>query len=415
MKQPKWLKKNTREEEEEVTDTKLSGNPVFIVAARRTPIGRFQGGLSQMSAPELGSRAIAAALKTAGIEPAAVDEVIMGNVLTAGIGQAPARQAALGAGVPVSVPATTIGKVCGSGLKSVIAAVQAIRLGDASVCVAGGQESMSQSPYLMPGVRAGLRMGHRQFMDSMILDGLWDPYGDKHMGNCAELCARKYSFSREAQDAFALRSYERAQQAWSTGAFNEEVVPVEVRQGKENMMIDRDEEPDMAQPDKVPTLRPAFEKDGTVTAANASKINDGAAAVVLASGEAVQRLGLRPMAKVVSYAGYAQEPDWFTTAPVEAMKMALGRAGLSAQDISLYEVNEAFANVAMAAERELELNSSHVNVHGGAVALGHPIGASGARILTTLVHALRSHEERYGMASICIGGGEALAVLIERV
>lgn len=399
-----------------MTDAKiLSGNPVFIVAARRTPIGRLQGALAEMTAPELGAQAIAAALKSAGIDPAEVDEVIMGNVLTAGVGQAPARQAALAAGVPVSVPATTMGKVCGSGLKSVIAAVQAIRLGDATVCVAGGQESMSQSPYLMPGARSGLRMGHKQVMDSMILDGLWDPYGDKHMGNCAELCARKYAFSRAAQDAFALRSYERAQQAWSKGAFSAEVVPVDARQGKKTSLIDRDEEPGMAQPDKVPTLRPAFEKDGTVTAANASKINDGAAALVLASADAVQRLGLRPLARVVAYAGHAQEPDWFTTAPVGAMKKALAQAGLSAHDISLYEVNEAFANVAMAAERELELDPSVVNVHGGAVALGHPIGASGARILTTLVHALRIHEKRYGMASICIGGGEALAMLIERV
>lgn len=393
----------------------LSGNPVFIVAAQRTPIGRFQGGLSEMTAPELGGLAISAALTSAGLSPDSVDEVLMGNVLTAGVGQAPARQAALAAGLPVSVRATTVGKVCGSGLQSVIAAAQSIRIGDSAVCIAGGQESMSQAPYLMPGARVGFRMGHKQVLDSMVLDGLWDPYGDKHMGNCAELCARKYSFSRAMQDEFAMRSYERAQDAWSKGYFTGEVVPVDARQGKKTATVHRDEEPDMAQPDKMAQLRPAFERDGTVTAANASKINDGAAALVLVSGESVKKFGLKPLARVVSYAGHAQEPDWFTTAPVGAMKKALSIAGLAPQDVSLYEVNEAFANVTLAAVHELPLDPAAVNVHGGAVALGHPIGASGARILTTLVHALGTHQKRYGMASICIGGGEALALLVERI
>ncbi len=386
----------------------------FIVAAKRTPIGKFQGSLSGLSAPQLGSAVMTALFESVAGSKEKVDSVIMGEVLTAGVGQAPARQAAIGAGVSVAVPAVTVGKVCGSGLKAVIMGTQEIALGDASVVVAGGQESMSRAPYLLPDARSGHRMGHRQASDSMLVDGLWDPFGDKHMGNCAEMCARKFGFSREAQDAFAKESYTKAQEAWAKGAFVAEVVTVEAPQGRKVVTVSQDDEPGAAQFEKMPQLRPAFEKEGTVTAANASKINDGAAALLLASGEACQANNWKPLAKVVAYAGHAQEPDWFTTAPVGAMKKLFEKTGLRPDQIDLFEINEAFSNVTMAAIKELELPEDRVNVNGGAVALGHPIGASGARILTTLVHALHSRDKKTGVASICLGGGEALAVLVER-
>ena len=388
---------------------------VFIVAARRTPIGRFQGGLASVPAARLGALAIRSALESAGVDPSAVGAVFMGQVLTAGCGQAPARQAALGAGLPNSVRCTTVGKVCGSGLQSVIFARNEIALGQEDVVVAGGQESMSLVPYLMPGARGGYRLGHQEVVDGMILDGLWDPYGNKHMGSCAEDCARHYVFTREMQDEFAKESYMRVTRAYEAGVFARELIAVETRQGKQVTQVVEDEEFRAAQFTKMPTLKPAFESDGTITAANASKLNDGAAALVLASGAACRKLGLKPLVRVVASGAHAQEPGWFTTAPVTATKVALERAGWKTSEVDLFEINEAFANVAMAAIRELELDPAKVNVHGGAIALGHPIGASGARILTTLIHALETRTGRKGVASICIGGGEALALAVERV
>ncbi len=387
----------------------------FIVAAKRTPIGRFQGVLSGLSAPSLGAAAIQGALQAGGIEPSWVGSVYMGQVLTAGAGQAPARQAALGAKLPVGVRCTTVGKVCGSGMQSVLFARNEIALGQEDVVVAGGQESMSQAPFVLMGARAGFRMGHQELIDSMIRDGLWDPYGDKHMGSCAEDCVRHYKFSRQEQDEFAKQSYLRVSRAYETKAFDQELVSVQAAKGRELVQVSEDEEFRAVQFDKIPTLRPAFDPEGTITAANASKINDGAAALVLASEAACKRHHLQPLARVVASGAHAHEPGWFTTAPAHAMRQALDRAGWKVADVDLFEINEAFANVTMAAIRELELDPSKVNVHGGAIALGHPIGASGARILTTLVHALVARGGRRGLASICIGGGEALAVAVERV
>lgn len=390
---------------------------VVIAAAARTPIGSFLGSLSSVPAPKLGATAIAGALEQAGLTPSeVVQQVILGNVLQAGIGQAPARQAALGAGLPHSVGAITLHKVCGSGMRAVMSGANAIIAGEWDLVVAGGMESMSQSPHLLERSREGYRMGEVRVTDSMIKDGLWDPYGNKHMGNCAELCARKYNFTREEQDAFALESYQRAQKATESGLYNAELVAVEVPQRKgDPLVVNRDEEPFKAPLEKMGGLRPAFEKDGTITAANASKINDGAAALVLASGAKAKELGLTPLARIVGYASHAQEPDWFTTAPVGAVKKVMEKTGLGARDVTRWEINEAFAVVAMAAIRELELDPAQVNSRGGAVALGHPIGASGARILTTLVHTLVQDKQRYGCAAICIGGGEATAIVVENL
>lgn len=388
---------------------------VFIVSAQRTPIGSFQGAFASTPAPRLGAVAIKAALQKAGVAPTQVNECIMGEVLTAGVGQAPARQAAIYAGLPVSTVCMTINKVCGSGLKAVMLAADSIRLGQAGVVVAGGQENMTLAPHLLENARAGYRMGNVSAADSMIKDGLWDPYNNWHMGNAGELCVKEYKFTREEQDAFAIESYKRAQAAMKDGAFKEEICPVEVAAGKNTVTVSEDEEPGKAKFDKMPGLRPAFDKEGTITAANASKVNDGAAAVVVASEAKVKELGLKPRAKIVAQATFAQDPKWFTTAPVGAMKKALSMAGLTAEQIDLYEINEAFSNVTMAAMRDLNLPHEKVNVNGGAVALGHPIGASGARILTTLLHALEKRNLKRGMASLCIGGGEAVAVIIERI
>jgi acetyl-CoA C-acetyltransferase len=387
---------------------------LVVLSAARTPIGSFLGKLSSLPAPALGSVAIRAALARAGVDPKEVEQVIMGNVLQAGIGQAPARQASLKAGIPDSVPCITVHKVCGSGMRAVMDAGNAIQAGEYEVAVAGGMESMSNAPYLLEKGRTGLRMGDGTLVDSMIKDGLWDPYKDTHMGNCAELCVSKYSFTREEQDAFALESYQRAQNASKTCLFAEEIAAVEVPQKKgDAVKIESDEEPFAAPLEKMPTLKPAFTKDGSVTAANSSKINDGAAALVVTSEEKAKAKGWKPVARIIASTGVAQAPEWFTTAPVAAIQRLLDKTGLSVADIDYFEINEAFAAVAMAAIRELSLPREKVNPRGGAVALGHPIGASGARILTTLIHALRKDGKKRGVAAICIGGGEATAMLVE--
>ena len=388
---------------------------VVILSAARTAIGAFQGAFRDVAAPQLGARAIAGACERAGVAPAELEQVYMGCVLPAGVGQAPARQAALAAGCTPATGAITFNKVCGSGMRTVMSAANDLRAGDFALVAAGGMESMSRAPYLAPGARDGLRLGHGKFVDSMIHDGLWDPYGDQHMGNCAELCAREFHFTREAQDAYAQESYTRARAAQESGAFAREIVAVEVPGRKGVTVVERDEEPGKADLAKMPGLKPAFEKDGTVTAANASKINDGAAALVLATAEEAARRGLRPIARLVAQATFAQQPEWFTTAPVGAIRRALERAGLAVSDIDLFEINEAFAVVALACARELAIPHERLNVRGGAVALGHPIGASGARILVTLLDALAERGGRYGCAGICIGGGEATAVVLERL
>jgi len=387
---------------------------LVVLSAARTPIGSFLGKLSSLSAPALGSIAIRAALERSGVKPEEVEQVVFGNVLQAGQGQAPARQASLSAGIPNTVPCVTVHKVCGSGMRAVMDAGNAIQAGEYEVAVAGGMESMSNAPYLLERARTGLRLGNGTLVDSMIKDGLWDPYKDTHMGNCAELCAAKYEFTREEQDAFALESYKRAQNASKTCLTSEEIAPVEIPQKKgEALKVDTDEEPFAAPLEKMPTLKPAFQKDGSVTAANASKINDGAAALVVTSEQKARESGWKPLARIVAHAGVAQAPEWFTTAPVGAIQKLLGKTGLSVADIDLWEINEAFAAVAMAAIKELSLPPAKVNVRGGAVALGHPIGASGARILVTLIHALRKASAKRGVAAICIGGGEATAMLVE--
>lgn len=388
---------------------------IVILSAVRTPIGSFQGALKTLSAPQLGSAALASAFERATVDAGDVEQVYMGCVLTAGVGQAPARQATLGAGCPPATGAITVGKVCGSAMRAVMTAANDLRCEDFQLVAAGGMESMSSAPYLAAGARDGLRLGHGKLVDSMIQDGLWDPYGDVHMGNCAETCARKYDFSREAQDAFARESYARARKAAEDGRFAEEIVGVEIPQRKgDPVEVAQDEEPFRVDLERMAGLRPAFQKDGTVTAANASKINDGAAALVLTTADRAAKLGVEPLARLVAQASAAQEPEWFTTAPVLAAQRALDRAGLSVGDIDLWEVNEAFAVVTMAFMQELELPADRVNVRGGAVALGHPIGASGARILVTLLHAMAERDARRGCAAICIGGGEATAVIVER-
>ena len=388
--------------------------PVYITAAVRTPIASFQGALAEMPAPRLGAVVIKEALSRAKVAPEKVGEVIMGEVLTAGVGQAPARQAAIYAGVPASVPCMTINKVCGSGLKAVMLGADSIALGNAEVVVAGGQENMTLAPHLLPASRAGFRMGNTQLVDSMQFDGLWDPYNNWAMGNAGELCSKEYNFTREAQDAFAVESYKRAQKATQEGYFKNEIVPVTIETRKGPVTVDKDEEPFKTDFAKIPALKPVFDKAGTITAANASKINDGAAAVVLMSEQAMKEAGAKPLAKIVASGTFAQDPKWFTTAPVGAIKKACEKAGLTVDQIDLFEINEAFSNVTMAAMKDLKIPHEKVNVHGGAVALGHPIGASGARVLTTLVHALQMHNKRYGLATLCIGGGEAVAVIVER-
>jgi acetyl-CoA C-acetyltransferase len=394
----------------------MASTDIVIVSAARTPIGSFLGALAPLPAPRLGAAAIQKAIADARLDPAKIDQVLMGNVLTAGVGQAPARQAAIYAGVPKSAGAITVGKVCGSGLRAVMDGANGLRAGEWSVVVAGGMESMSNAPHLLERSRQGFRLGEAKLTDAMVKDGLWDPYGDKHMGNCAELCVKKYQMTREEQDAFALQSYKRAQAAVERGAFADEVARVEVPQGKgEPLAVLRDEEPFAAPLEKMPKLKPAFEREGTITAANASKLNDGAAALVVTTAERAKQLGLSPLARLVAQASVAQEPEWFTTAPTGAIKLVLERAKLDLGQIDRFEINEAFAAVAMAAMRDLSLDPSKVNTRGGAVALGHPIGASGARILVTLLHTLKQEKLRYGCAAICIGGGEAAAVVVENL
>lgn len=389
---------------------------IYVVAATRTPIGAFLGSLSSITAPHLGAAAIKGALERAKLQPDTVDEVYMGNVLSAGVGQAPARQALIYAGLPDRVPATTVGKVCGSGLQAVVLATRGLALGDTEIAVAGGMESMSNVPYYLPQARMGARMGHGKMVDGMIHDGLWDPYGDFHMGIAGEKCAKEFSFTREEQDAFATESFRRALAAQKDGQFKNEIVGVSVAQKKgDALLVTEDEGPPNGRPDKFPTLRPAFAKDGTITAANASSINDGASALILASEDAVKKHNLTPIARIVGYGGAAQAPEWFTTAPAKAIEHTTKKLGLTTKDIDLYEINEAFAVVTMACNKLCDLDPATVNVRGGAVALGHPIGASGARILTTLIHSLRDLKKKRGLATLCIGGGEAVAVVVETV
>jgi len=387
---------------------------VVIVSAARTPIGSFLGSLSTVPSPKLGAVVIKAVLDRAGVSGEDVDECIMGCVLPAGVGQAPARQAALGAGLPPHVECMTVNKVCGSGLKSAMLAAQAIALGDADIVVAGGMENMSLAPHYVQSNREGVKMGDWTLKDGMIMDGLWDPYHDYHMGNAAELCAKEKGIGREAQDAFAAESYRRAQKAIADGLFAEEIVPVEIPQRKgDPVVVSEDEEPGRVRFDKIASLRPAFLKDGTVTAANASSINDGAAAVLLMSADEAARRGLKPLARILSQASAAQEPEWFTTAPAKSVKKALQKAGLGTGEIDVYEINEAFAVVSLANNQLLDLDTSNVNLRGGAVALGHPIGASGARVLVTLLHVMKQEGHRRGLASLCIGGGEAATLVVE--
>jgi acetyl-CoA C-acetyltransferase len=388
--------------------------PVILRGAR-TPIGTLLGSLADISAPNLGSIAISAALERSGVKPEEVDEVYMGCVLTAGVGQAPARQASIGAGLPVSVPCTTINKVCGSGMKSVMMAAQAILLGDASTVVAGGMESMSNAPYLLSRARTGYKMGNGELIDEMIKDGLWDVYNDFHMGVAAELCAVECAVPREAQDEFAIRSFKLANESIDNGAFKSEIAPVTVTKGKETVEVSEDENPRKVKYDKIPTLKPVFKKDGTVTAANASSINDGGAALVVTEEAIAKSHGWKPSARIIAYSSHAQEPAKFTTAPVHSIELVLKRAKMTLADIDLFEVNEAFAVVALATQNTLGIPLDKLNVLGGAIALGHPIGASGARIIVTLLNALERQNKQIGLASICIGGGEATSIIIERL
>lgn len=384
-----------------------------ILSAARTPMGGFQGELTGKTAPELGAAAIAAAVSRAGLKPEDINETLMGNVLSAGIGQAPARQASRFAGLPDSVPCTTISKVCGSGMKAVMIAADQLALGRADIVVAGGMESMTNSPYLLPKARSGYRLGHGEVKDHMFLDGLEDAYEHRLMGTYAEDAARHYQFTRADQDAFATESLMRAKRAQESGAFTAEIVPVTLAGKGGEVRVATDEQPRRADPAKIPTLKPAFAKDGTVTAANSSSISDGAAALVLAREDVAKKRGLKPVARIVAQASHAAEPRWFTTAPVGAISKVLKLADWKKDDVDLFEVNEAFANVAMIAMRDLGLDHAKVNVNGGACALGHPIGASGARIIVTLLNALQKRGGKRGIASLCIGGGEATAVAVE--
>lgn len=390
-------------------------NKVVIVSAARTPIGSFMGSLSSLTATQLGSAAIKGAMDKIKLDPSLVQEVYMGNVVQAGVGQAPARQAALGAGIPDTVPATTVNKVCASGMKAVMQAAQAIALGDADVIVAGGMESMSNIPHYVH-MRNGTKFGPATLIDGMQKDGLVDAYDHNAMGTCADLCATEYNFSREDQDAFAIKSYERSAKAWADGKYKDEVIPVEVPQRRgEPVVVSEDEEYKNVKMDKIASLRPAFSKDGTVTAANASTINDGAGAMVLMSEAKAKELGLTPLAYIKSYADAAQEPKWFTTAPAKALPKAIAKAGIAIKDVDYFEFNEAFSVVGLANMKILGLNDSNVNVNGGAVSLGHPLGCSGVRILITLLNVLKQNDAKIGAAAICNGGGGASAMVIERI
>jgi len=387
---------------------------VVVLSGVRTPIGSFQGALASMSAPQLGSAAIRAALERAAVSGDAVDEVYMGNVLGAGLGQAPARQASKGAGIPDSVPCTTINKVCGSGMKTVMLAAQAIKLGDASLMVAGGMESMTNAPYLLDKARDGYRMGNGVLIDSMIHDGLWDPYNNCHMGNCGDATATEFKFSREKLDEFAAESYRRAMDAQKACRYSEEIVPVEIPQRKgDPVRVELDEEPGRGKPEKLGELRAAFAKDGVTTAGNASSLNDGGAAMVLSSASYATSKGLKPIGRIAGYAGHAQEPQWFTTAPAFAIEKLLAKAGLKVADIDLFEVNEAFAVVALVVAQKVGIPHEKMNVNGGAVAIGHPIGMTGTRLVLTALHELRRRGGKYAVCTPCIGGGEATAVLVE--
>jgi len=387
---------------------------VVIVSAKRTAIGSFNGVLSSFSSGQLGSFAIKAVLEDSKIDLNLIDEVIMGNVLMGGQGQAPARQAAIFAGLPNKTECLTINKMCGSGLKSVMLAQQAIALGDAEIIIAGGQESMSNAPYLLNNARNGYRLGHGEIKDSIVLDGLWDPYNNIHMGSCAESCARDFSFTREELDSFAVQSYKRAIEASNSGRFKEEIYPVKISSRTGDSIIDKDEEPEKVKFDKIPALKPVFEKNGVVTAANASSINDGAAALLIMSEEKAKSLSLKPLVEIVAHSSAAKAPIEFTTAPADAINKVLIKAGMKTKDIGLFEINEAFAVVSLAVNKLLGLNQNNVNVNGGAVALGHPIGASGARILVTLIHEMKKKDTEFGLASLCIGGGEASALIVKK-
>lgn len=386
---------------------------IVITHAKRTPVGSFNGTLSSFSAAELGSISIKAILEESKINKDLIDEVIMGNVLTAGLGQAPARQAALYAGLPDKVETLTINKMCGSGLKSVMLAQQAIICGDAEIIIAGGQESMSNAPYLLLKARTGYKMGHNTIYDSMILDGLWDVYNNIHMGSCAENCAREFNFTREDVDNFAIQSYKKALDAQKNGKFDAEIIPIKIKSKSGEIIINKDEDPEKVNFEKVPFLKPVFEADGIITAANASNINDGGAALLIMSEEKAMELGYKPLVEIIAQSSAAKAPIDFTTAPADAINKVLKKVKMSARDIDLFEINEAFAVVSLAVNKLLDLNPDKVNVNGGAVAIGHPIGASGARILTTLIYEMKKRNSEYGLASLCIGGGEASALIVK--
>jgi len=384
---------------------------VFICDALRTPIGSFLGSLSSFPAPKLAAELIKKIVERNGLTGEEINEVIMGNVLSAGIGQAPARQAALFGGLPESVECMTINKVCGSGLKAVMLAEQAIKCDDASLILAGGMESMSNAPFLLKGVREGIKFGHQNLYDSMLYDGLIDVYSNLHMGNCSEQVAKEKNISREEQDNFAIESYKRALNAQEKGLFNDEILPIQVK----DKLINEDEEPKKVKFDKIPSLKPVFEKDGTITAANASKLNDGAAVVLVAGEQSIKKYNLKPMVKIISQAAYAMNPQKFALAPIGAIQRSLKKAGLNIDDIDLFEINEAFAMVTLAVIKDLNIPHNKVNVNGGAVALGHPIGASGARLLTTLIYEMKRRNSKYGLVSLCIGGGEAVSLIVENI
>ena len=385
-----------------------------IISGARTPVGSFNGSLAGFTAPQLGAIAIKEAVKRAGIKPEEIDEILIGNVLQGGIGQAPARQAAIEAGIPDSVSATTINKVCGSGLKSAMLGVQAIQTGDAEIVVAGGMESMTNAPYILKKARSGYRMGNGELFDLMIHDGLWDPYGNKHMGNLGELCAREHKVTRKQQDEYAKSSYEKSQESIKNGYFKDQIAPVEIKDRKGNVTVfDTDEEPAKVNFEKAFTLKPVFEKEGTITAFNASTINDGAGAVVMISADKAKEKGLKPLAKVLAQATFSQSPDWFTTAPAYVIDKVCKKAGLTKDDIDLFEINEAFAVVSCAVNQIAGIDPAKVNVTGGAIAIGHPIGASGTRLLITLMYNLKRLNKKYGLVTLCNGGGEATAMVIE--
>lgn len=386
---------------------------VVITSAKRTPIGSFNGSLASLSAGQLGSLAIKGVLDESKISPELIDEVIMGNVLTAGIGQAPARQAAIFAGLPNKTECMTINKVCGSGLKAVMIAAQAIQTGNAEVIIAGGQESMSNAPYILDKARNGYRLGNGEIIDSLVKDGLWDVYNNIHMGNCAEACAKEFNFTREELDAFAINSYKRALDAQKSGRFKDEIIEVKIKAGREEVIVNSDEEPGKVKFEKIPTLKPVFDKNGVVTAANASSINDGAAALLVMCEEKARELGLTPLVEIIEQSSAAKDPMHFTTAPADSINKVLKKSNLKLSDIDLFEINEAFAVVSLANNKLLGLDNRNVNVNGGAVALGHPIGASGARVLVTLIHEMKKRKSKYGLASLCIGGGEAASLIIK--